>query len=408
MSRRKNWHEFQTLLKLYDIKSLYHFTDRANLESIIKNGGLYSYATCNHNGITIARSGGNDVSRSIDEMRRLEYYVHLSFIKNHPMMYTAIKEGRITDPIILEVDPAIIYEKNSRFSNMNATRNEAHIGMGLADFERIHFECLKAQNQLDLEIWQRPYYQAEVLIKYFIPLRYITNLESFGVHIETTSYEEEKQVTQINLEELCNGIKDEFMAIYSQDGKRLLKVPERVQHYTIKPNTKIIADNSFEDCKYLETVSIPDSVTHIGDSAFSHCRQLHSISLPDSVISIGDEAFNWCDSMTSISLSQKLTYIGDSAFCGCTSLESIILPQSLTHIGDEAFETCHSLKSIDIPPGVTRIGNREFDGCWDLESVSLPDSLYHIGTDAFASCKSLKTLWVITLYFFANKSNSYR
>ena len=38
MSRRSNWKEFQDILDDYGIDTLYHFTDRDNLESIIQNG----------------------------------------------------------------------------------------------------------------------------------------------------------------------------------------------------------------------------------------------------------------------------------------------------------------------------------------------------------------------------------
>ena len=36
MSQRSNWTEFQSILNRHGIKKLYHFTDRDNLESIIK------------------------------------------------------------------------------------------------------------------------------------------------------------------------------------------------------------------------------------------------------------------------------------------------------------------------------------------------------------------------------------
>ena len=38
-------------LDKYGITKLYHFTDFDNLESIIQNGGLYSWADCNDKGI---------------------------------------------------------------------------------------------------------------------------------------------------------------------------------------------------------------------------------------------------------------------------------------------------------------------------------------------------------------------
>ena len=38
MNRRSNWEDFKNILEQNHITKLYHFTDRDNLENIIKNG----------------------------------------------------------------------------------------------------------------------------------------------------------------------------------------------------------------------------------------------------------------------------------------------------------------------------------------------------------------------------------
>lgn len=78
---------------------------------------------------------------------------------------------------------------------------------------------------------------------------------------------------------------------------------------------------AFENCKGLESVTLPDGVTSIGNSAFSGCRSLSSITIPDSVTSIGDEVFYNCTSLTSITIPGSVTSIGYKAFYDCTSLE---------------------------------------------------------------------------------------
>ena len=80
------------------IDRLYHFTDRSNLLSIIKNGGLYSWYSCDRHNIHIRKPGGDSSSRSLDSFKGYEDYVRLSFCHHHPMMYTAKKEGRISEP----------------------------------------------------------------------------------------------------------------------------------------------------------------------------------------------------------------------------------------------------------------------------------------------------------------------
>ena len=53
MEKKSNWQEFKAILDQHKIVKLYHFTDRDNLESIIKNGGLYSWMDCERKGIKI-------------------------------------------------------------------------------------------------------------------------------------------------------------------------------------------------------------------------------------------------------------------------------------------------------------------------------------------------------------------
>ena len=53
MNKKNNWQEFKAVLDEHRITKLYHFTDRDNLESIIKNGGLYSWGDCEDKGIKI-------------------------------------------------------------------------------------------------------------------------------------------------------------------------------------------------------------------------------------------------------------------------------------------------------------------------------------------------------------------
>ena len=121
MEKKSNWQDYKAVLDEHRIVKLYHFTDFDNLESIIKNGGLYSWMDCERKGIKIAKPGGGNLSRQLDSGRNLEDYVRVSFTTQHPMMYVAMKDGRISNPVILEIDPEVIYWKDSCYSNMNAT-----------------------------------------------------------------------------------------------------------------------------------------------------------------------------------------------------------------------------------------------------------------------------------------------
>lgn len=191
MKKRNNWEEFKSILDKHHITKLYHFTDFDNLESIIKNGGLLSWGDCRDKGITIPKPGGGgpgSTSWSLDEKAGLEHYVRVSFTTQHPMMYVAMNEDRISNPVILEIDPEVIYDVDTKFSHINATRREAQVGGELEDFKRIHFESVKARTHFDLDIDEQPYFQAEILVKGMIPLSAITNIGNFGISIPNTPH----------------------------------------------------------------------------------------------------------------------------------------------------------------------------------------------------------------------------
>ena len=185
MNKKSNWEAFKALLDKHGIKKLYHFTDRDNLESIIKNGGLYSWGDCEQKGIKIAKPGGGALSRDLDRRDGLQHYVRVSFTTQHPMMYVAMQDGRLSNPVILEIDPAVVCWQDTRFSDMNATRTGASKGGSLEHFQKIHFETVKARKHFDLSEEEQPYFQAEVLVKNFIPLEHIMNIGNFGIPLPT-------------------------------------------------------------------------------------------------------------------------------------------------------------------------------------------------------------------------------
>ena len=196
--------------------------------------------------------------------------------------------------------------------------------------------------------------------------------------------------------------------------------------YTIKENTRLIADKAFWRCYSLTSVTIPNSVTSIGNYAFCECENLTAIAIPNSVTSIGDGAFSYCSSLTSITIPNSVTSIGEYTFSGCP-LTSITIPNSVTSIGDGVFSDCTLLASIAvesgntrydsrnkcnaiintanniliagckntiIPNNVTSIGDAAFSGCSSLTSITIPESVTSIGGRAFHWCPSMTSVTI--------------
>ena len=217
--------------------------------------------------------------------------------------------------------------------------------------------------------------------------------------------------TKVLDEDIVNGITDEYGAVYSPDGKRLLKGVNSASYF-IKPGTRVICDLAFHDCNSLTSITIPDTITAIGTLAFSGCCDLTSVSIPylvtqiavgafmgcksltriyirDAVADIGPLAFNGCESLTSINLPDSVTNIGTHAFLLCKSLTNIKIPNSVRHIGYGAFSNCNSLICINIPDSVTQIGEGAFCFSHGLTSINISDSVTYIGEDACQGCNSL-------------------
>lgn len=150
-----------------NLSRLYHFTDRSNVDSIIKHGALYSWAFCESNGITIPRPGGNQLSRDLDRRRGLENFVRLSFTKEHPMLYHAKNDGRINDVVILEIDARVLLWNTTLVSDQNANANSASIGSTLEDLRRVKLDIMNPHGFPDDET--RKYLQAEALVEEFVP-----------------------------------------------------------------------------------------------------------------------------------------------------------------------------------------------------------------------------------------------
>lgn len=178
-SLKPNSVDYIQLIRNKSINKLYHFTDRSNIQSIINNGGLCSWHYCEQNRIEIPNPGGDFLSRQLDQRQSLENFVRVSFTRNHPMMYVAKNAGRLNDPVILEINSEVIYWLKTKYSNKNATRNDAHVGGTIEDFKLIKFDVVKQKNHFDLNDEEKPYYQAEILVFEKIPLMFIENIDQF-------------------------------------------------------------------------------------------------------------------------------------------------------------------------------------------------------------------------------------
>jgi len=161
-----------------------------------------------------------------------------------------------------------------------------------------------------------------------------------------------------------------------------------LQAIELSQSLEEIQGRAFCGCYSLETVEIPNGVKEIGPFAFSACSSLSSISLPDSLESLGEGAVNACG-LISIVIPNGVKEIASDTFRYCEKLKEISLGSGIESIGETAFWGCSALSGIDIPYGTKSIGERAFRECSSLTQVSLPVTLETIGAEAFLDCRSL-------------------
>lgn len=181
---------------------------------------------------------------------------------------------------------------------------------------------------------------------------------------------------------------------------------------------KVLPDNTFNNCRALRSITLPDSLIAIGGGAFDSCTALQSITIPKTVTSIGYSAFSGCTSLqrvlfqnseaainfknfafegcttlASISIPNKTKVIPGSCFAGCTSLSSVKLPTSLQEIGGSAFKNCSAWKgSITLGATVKTIGDEAFRGCSKITKVTMSDSVTQVGGGVFFGCTALSSV----------------
>ena len=134
---------------------------------------------------------------------------------------------------------------------------------------------------------------------------------------------------------------------------------------------------------------IPEGIKIIGDYAFYNCESLNKITIPDSVTVIGKSAFQNCHLLKNLSIPNSVTEIGKSAFSGLIYLEKITIPGSVKEIPENAFAYCGNLTEALIEEGVQKLGDQVFYSCDDLKKITIPDSVTEVGTNPFSDCDKL-------------------
>lgn len=173
---KKDFREIYSILDQEGVGKLYHFTDVSNIESI-KRYGLISNRILKESNHHVKYSSTAS-SRNADAQMGLDDFVRMSFVKTHPMLYTAMTSQGI-HPIIIEINPLIALMPEVYFSDKNALRTGANIGDSYSDLNKVRFDIvLGSKAYYDLSLEEKRMYQAEILVKERIGPEFILDFYS--------------------------------------------------------------------------------------------------------------------------------------------------------------------------------------------------------------------------------------
>ncbi|MCC8167745.1 MAG: leucine-rich repeat domain-containing protein, partial [Clostridiales bacterium] len=191
-----------------------------------------------------------------------------------------------------------------------------------------------------------------------------------------------------------------FLAITSDQADisiRLLRKLDNLEHveiasghkqYQSKDGVVFSVDGSclvfYPPAKRDLNYAIPDGVTKIEETAFANQKYLEELTMPDSVNIIGHGAFIGCGMLKSVHMSPNIKRLPDSCayktggvFEGCENLEEVILPESLEYLGSYAFYMS-GITDIVLSSNLREIGEYALMAPY-LNSVALPESLRRLG-----------------------------
>ena len=168
------------ILATYKFDCIWHFTDRSNLESIEEHEGLLSLGEAERRGIQIPRPGGNQWSHDADKIKGLHEYVHLAFVKDHPMLFRAKEDRRILDPIWLKIKPSILLGEDVRFCSAVCNKTGVELLTAMEAEKEIDFEVLFTPmdwRDSAINARRQAAIKSEILIPRFIPIDQVLGFE---------------------------------------------------------------------------------------------------------------------------------------------------------------------------------------------------------------------------------------
>ena len=165
---------------------------------------------------------------------------------------------------------------------------------------------------------------------------------------------------------------------------------------TLPPNLKKLGDGTFYSTG-LRKITFNEGLQEIGMYCFQECMYLSSISLPESIVTIKNEAFIGCQGIKEFRMPSKVKEIGPKTFFYCINLENIIFNEALEKIHPNAFFECTALKKVHFTKNINT-AESAFPRCTQLQEFTVDSANpYFTAIDGHLYTKDGKALVVYAL-----------
>ena len=134
----------------------------------------------------------------------------------------------------------------------------------------------------------------------------------------------------------------------------------KITSFTLSEGLKTIGAYAFTDCDAVTEFVIPSTVTFVGRAAFYSCGALTTVTFLESedpartlVIQDGtgtssssNGVFISCSKLESVTLPEGLTHLGAFTFYNCSALATVNIPSTVTSMGVRAFYGTSKLQTL--------------------------------------------------------------
>lgn len=224
-----------------------------------------------------------------------------------------------------------------------------------------------------------------------ITLEYSLTTDGSGYNVTVSGHEPfKKAVTELVIPDTYQGLPVVSVSGIMSDYLVSVKIPTFVK--TIQ--------NSFRDCPNLERVILNEGLEKIEFESFNNCKKLETITIPSTVNYLGNDTF-LNNNLKSIIIENNPLYtvegnciintinnsvvkgginpiipngisvIDTKAFYGNETIIDLTLPESINSISSDAYMNCINMKSLLIPKNCTLLEGNPFKGCSSLESIQV-------------------------------------